>query len=406
MCLFLPEHLQVLAVAATCVYFVYRTFALKIRPQSRDLLLALCLGSGYLLYLIAVPLTAPPHRHMVQMLCERRVSFLLLPLLFAIVAQPFRALIVRQLHWFVLGCIIVAVMGNLDFLYHHIIVEGRSNALSHVHYRMIFERFTGIHPTYMSMYLCFAIVIALRPPLFGGFVSARLRFALFYFLLLCLLALFAKTPIIALALIGLHFMVANWRGLFKYKWVFVSMVGLVAGAYLFIPFFRQRFAELAGFGSSSAIGNITQNSVNTRKLIWQTDLGMLQHYWLSGTGPGRLLELLNQRYFFHSIYRGYWVGYFDPHSQYFYEWISFGIVGILLLGAALLIQFRLALLQPNKLYLYLLIVVALTFFTESLLARQQGVLFYSIFTSLLFFYSLHSRGGSVTLPAQSPQTGK
>ncbi len=86
--------------------------------------------------------------------------------------------------------------------------------------------------------------------------------------------------------------------------------------------------------------NITQNSVNIRKLIWETDTNMLKNYWLTGTGPGRMLDLLHQRYFFQSIYRGYWVGYFDPHNQYFYEWLCFGIAGIVVLLLALAVQYK------------------------------------------------------------------
>ncbi len=179
----------------------------------------------------------------------------------------------------------------------------------------------------------------------------------------------------------------NRHVLYKLKWPFAALVAIVTGAYFFIPFFRQRAAEMLGLFRADTNANITQNSVNVRKLIFNTDASMLKHYWLTGTGPGRLLEALNQRYFFHSLYRGYWVGYFDPHNQFFYDWLSFGIAGILLLIIVLLVQYRNAILSRNHVYLYLLITLTVTFFTESLLARQQGLLFYSIFTSLFFFSS-------------------
>ncbi len=144
---------------------------------------------------------------------------------------------------------------------------------------------------------------------------------------------------------------------------------------------------MLGLLHSNNAGNITDNSVNIRKLIWATDTNMLEHYWLTGIGPGRMLDLLHYRYFFHSIYSGYWLGYFDPHNQYLYDWLTFGIIGIVLLLVVLFVQFRRAIVFKNRLYLYLLIIISVTFFTESLLARQLGVLFYSAFTSLLFFYT-------------------
>jgi hypothetical protein len=59
-----------------------------------------------------------------------------------------------------------------------------------------------------------------------------------------------------------------------------------------------------------------------------------------------------------------------------------------MLVLVLVVHFRKAIVSADKIYLYLLITIAITFFTESLLARQQGVLFYSIFTSLFFFAAM------------------
>jgi O-antigen ligase len=385
MCFFLPVHLQVYAAIGTCVYFVVRTLAAGYYTPPRNYWWAVLLGAGFLLYLFAVPLSAQQHRGQVLRLVERKSSFFLLPLVFAIMAPVFRQLIIGHFVYFVCACIIVAVLGNLDFLYHHLIVEKGANALSHVHYRMIFERFTGIHPTYMSIYLCFSVCIVLlttHPETKRGKI---LKNAVIYVMLLFLLALFAKTPLIAIALIGLHSLYRFRNSLYQLRWVFVSFAALLTGAYFLIPFFRQRAAELLGLFGTSDQADITQNSVSVRKLIWATDTQLLSHYWLTGIGPGRLLQSLNERYFFHSIYRGYWVGYFDPHNQYFAEWISFGLVGFLLLVAALVFQFAKAIKYRNAIYLYLLIILSLTFFTETLLARQQGVIFYAVFTSLLFF---------------------
>ncbi len=387
MCFFLPVHIQVYSVFATCIYFVVRTFIAEQAPPTRHYWWALLLGGGYLFYLLAVPLTPPHYRHAVLSLCERKVSYLLLPFVFAIMAPGLRRLVIGHMMYFVYGCIIACVLGNLDFAYHHFIVEAGANALSHVHYRMIFERFTGIHPTYMSIYLCFAICITSMYAVAKKPLQRLLKFSIIYVLLVFMLALFAKSPLLALGIIALHALYMQRHSLRKFGWVFLSLGGVVAGAFAFIPFFRQRATEMLGLFDTGSTENITQNSVHIRKLIWSTDTGMLRHYWLTGTGPGRMLDLLHQRYFFHSIYRGYWVGYFDPHNQYFSDWLSFGIIGIIALVVALFIHFRQAVRSKNSLYLYLLIILALSFFTETMLARQQGVVFYGVFTSLFFFAS-------------------
>jgi O-antigen ligase len=383
-CIFLPERFQVFAAIATCIYFVFRTFACRQWPQTSVLLWALLLGSGYLLYVFALPLTDMPYRSFVYTLCERRASYFLLPFVFAITSAHFRDIIKQQLIFFAYACIVVCVLGNGHFLYQQYVVDGGLQPLSHVRYRTIFEPFTGIHPTYMSMYLAFAICITLlrnANTLRERIVRNTIAYTLFVFML----ALFAKSPLIALVLISIHFLWVQRHVLGAYKPAFIALAGIVGLAWVFIPFFRQRATEMLGMFQSGEGKAVVENSVHARKLIWNTDITMLQHYWLVGAGPGRSLDLLHQRYFFNSIHRGFWVGYFDPHNQYLSDWLSFGLVGILFLVVVLVVQFAKAVRARNQLYLYLLIIISTTFFTETLLARQQGVLFYSIFTALLFF---------------------
>jgi hypothetical protein len=388
MCLFMPPQLQVLVAIGASIYFVARTLAAKLRPTRNDLLSALLLGSGYLLYVGALPFTPEANLNSARMLCEQKSAYLLLPFVFAIMGQPFRSLIKSQLIYFVYGCIITCLLANADYLYHHFVVGGPTGELSHVAYRNIFENFSGIHPTYMAMYLCLGLYVALFQHEATSRKQVLLKYVVVYVQLLFMLALFAKSPIIALVLVTAHFLLTNRNMIKKLKWAFVSLVGIVTAAYFFIPFFRQRAQELTGLFKGGKNDDLIQNSVNMRKLIFQTDRAMLDHYWLTGTGPGRLLDKLNYRYFFHSLYREYWVGYFDPHNQYFYDWISFGVSGIIMLVLVLVVHFRKAIVSADKIYLYLLITIAITFFTESLLARQQGVLFYSIFTSLFFFAAM------------------
>lgn len=385
MCLLMPAHLQVYMVMLAAVWFVGRTVQIGERPTRTSVLWALLLGGGYLFYVVALPLTPPEWRREVARLCERRVAYLLLPLIFGTMARRFRATILGQLMYFVYGSIISCAMVNAAFVWHHFFAHDLPGGPAHVIYRVVVERFTGVHPTYLSMYLCFSIAIVLWYLPDGTQRQALKKFGMVAVMLGFMLAMFAKAPLIALFAFFLIYAFAERKNLYRFKWAFVALGGVVVFAYAFIPFFRQRAVEMLGLFHKSTGGQLTDNSVNVRKLLFNTDAGLLKRYWLSGMGPGRLLNALNQRYFFHSLYRGYWVGYFDPHSQYFYEWLSFGMLGIVYIVAVLCLQFARAISGKNLLYTFLLVILATTFFTESLLARQQGVLFYAIFTSLLFF---------------------
>jgi O-antigen ligase len=379
--LFLPMRLQVLVTAAAALYFVVRSLQQKHKPTGRNLLSAVVLGSLLLLYIAAIPLTPTPYRSIAGRLLEQRVSLLLLPVAFALMSPEYIRQILAQRIYFVYACLISCLLGNASFLYHHFTIHGGSFPLSHVYYRMIFEPFTGIHPTYMGLYLCFSITILL---FYNGFTSRPwIRYALLYLLLLFLLSLLAKSPLIGLILIGLHYAWLNRSLLARYLWrIGATIAGIVATA-LSIPFFRQRMAEMLPGHNA---GQITDNSISVRKLIWHMDTTLVRRHWLTGIGPGRLMHELQQQYFFYSLSHNYFTGYYDPHNQYFFEWISFGITGLLVLVGVLVYQYTRAIKMRNYLYLYLLLLLTITFFTESLLSRQGGVLFYSIFTSLLFFY--------------------
>jgi len=206
MCFLIPMRIQVLVAIGACVYFVGRTIVTKEWAPKANYWWALLLGSGYLLYVFAVPLTPAPFRGFVLTLCERKAAYFLLPFVFAITAQRYRQLIAGEAMYFVYACIAVCIVGNVDFAYQHFIKDGGGAALSHVRYRVIFETFTGIHPTYMSVYLAFAVCITI---LYTTAVTLReqlLKYTIIYSLLLFMLALFAKSPLIALTVIAIHYM--------------------------------------------------------------------------------------------------------------------------------------------------------------------------------------------------------
>ena len=378
---FFPQKMQGLIVMVAGLYFVVRTVRSKEPVAGSNYFQAFVISSFYLLYLLAVPLTPHEYRPFLSLLCQRKASLLLMPLVFAITAQSFRKLIVGELIYFVYGCFVACVIGNLDFVYHMWISKEPAHVLSHVTYRIMFETCTGIHPTYMGMFLAFSICITLLAGPFKGLA----KYMVVYLLLIFLLALLAKSPIIALLLIFIHYAYINRRALYRYKIALLAFFAALVAACFFIPFIGQRLREVLQFAGVGKPGNVADNSVYVRKLIWNVDTDLLKHYWLTGIGPGRVLQVLHERYFFYSIANRFPVGYFDPHNEYFSEWLSFGLLGIVLFVVVLVLHFSKALRAKNYLYLYLLLILTVTFSTETLLSRQEGVLFYAIFTSLFFF---------------------
>ena len=122
-----------------------------------------------------------------------------------------------------------------------------------------------------------------------------------------------------------------------------------------------------------------------RRLIFQEDLSLLQKHWLLGLGPSQLQEQLNLFFYLSSFYAGQALGSYNTHNEYLNQWLSFGLIGAILFIFILFMHYRKAFTTKNTLYLFLLIILSVTFFTENILSRQHGVVFFSLFTSLFFF---------------------
>jgi len=380
---FLPMKWQATSIILACIYFVTKALLQRSQVQLQQILWAVILGSGFLLYIGAIPLTPVADRSVLMLLVGRRMALLLVPIFFAIFIPRYGGVLLRELKFFVYGCIVTCIVANAAFIYQVYFTLHPVMTISHVAYRIFFEAFTGLHPTYISMYLAFAICILLC-----GFVplGKLSKFVLLYLLLIFLLALLAKSPLIAVLIIFVHYAYLHRQLLFRYKILITTLLAAVLAGCFFIPFIGQRAGEVLSFFGTKAPGQITDNSVYTRKLIWNTDIGLLKQYWQTGVGPARLLRMLDYRYLFYSISHNSATGYYDPHNEYLWEWLSFGIIGIIITVGLLVVHFIKAIKSKNHLYLYLLLILVITFSTESVLSRQQGILFYAVFTSMFFFY--------------------
>lgn len=385
---FLPMKLQVITCIACCLYFIVSCIKANDKYPRRLFITATLCGSLYLLYLAAIPFTPKAYQNTIHTLWETRVSLLLFPLVLGYVSRRYGKMLINALPIFAISCVLVCIAGNIAFIIAYLNPRLTPIPLNHVAYRVYFETFTGVHPTYMSMYLVFSICILL---LHAKSLRKTLRYALLYLSIGCLLPLLAKSPLVALILIALHQLWRRRLHLGKYKWAFIGCALLMAIGWFKIPFVSQRVLEMITPAAGKAVGNVIDNSILARKLILTVDTEVLKDYWLTGTGPGRMLYVLKTHFLFHSIYYGFNTNSYDPHNAYFYEWISFGILGLMVLLGTIAFYYWNALRQRNFLFIYLLIILYITFLTESVLATQHGIMFYAFFCSLFLFVNARDK---------------
>jgi O-antigen ligase len=376
---FLPMRLQVVVLAIAVLYFVVASIRQREPISGKAVSVAMLVGAVYLLYLLAIPLTPPAFRSEIPALAERRLSLLLIPLLLAICSSQQLKIMLNHILVFAYGALIVSVTVDAWYLIGEVWLHHRT--FDHVSYRDFFEDMCGLHPTYISMYLAFSLVIQV----FCNRLNNRLfRWVLASATLFCLLLLLAKAVVIALLLIAAHQGWQQRKQLWSYKLpIFISILLLALVCY-FVPVINQRIAEVANVMRGSK-GTVVSNSMTARSMILSTDLNVLAKYWLQGTGPARLQSVLRAHYTLHSLRLGLKAGSYDPHNEYLYEWLSFGVIGIVVLLTCLFTHYRTAISAKNYPYLYLLFILSITFFTESVLGKQQGVVFFAVFTSLYLF---------------------
>ena len=381
---FLPMKLQVWVTMAVSVYFVVRTIKTKGGLTKGNAVRATIISAGFFLFLLAIPFTPHEYLHRLMTLCGQRVSFLFMPFLFAVIAPAFTRLIADELLYFVYGCVLTCVVANAGVAYHYFILKDVA-AMTHIAYRGKVHQLTDIHPTYLSMYLGFAICVLL----YAGERGLRLK-SLYVNLLLFLsfvflLALGAKTPMLATAAVVVLYFATKRGKLKEYKVLIGTMIVTTVCAWLFVPFIAQRMNEMVQFFSAEKHTLTNDNSVYARQLIWNMDMNLLHHYWLTGVGPGRVYMMMELQSFVRSLHASLPELYHDPHNEYIYEWLCFGLAGVGILVATFLWHIRQGVITKNQLYLCLMVVIVATCFTESILSLQRGIMFYSFFTSMFFF---------------------
>lgn len=379
---FLPLRVQVFVLIPICVFFAVRDVITNGFPKTVTVGATILFVSFYLLYLLYLPFTPKTFQPEVLFQLEQKASILLMPIVFILITDKTRALIFQQLWLFVVACVISCFMGNVFYLIYH----SADTVPSHVAYRLFFEGATGIHPTYMGMYICLSISWLLYTHHWADKLRGWVVAVCFIVMLLFLFALLPKVLIIALFAILLHFLIVDKATGQKKIIVSVALLLAIIITVLFIPFSTQRLAEIWKPSHIEHGKALVDNSMDMRKLIWKIDMTVLQNNWVLGVGPGQTPTKLHEQYFLYSIIIKYPLGTFDTHNQYINQWIGFGVFGILLFLSILTLHFYKAVKTKNSLYLYLLFILCVTFSTENVLSNQHGVVFYAFFT-MLFFYT-------------------
>tara|TARA_B110001450_G_scaffold253742_1_gene277771 strand:- start:1855 stop:3039 length:1185 start_codon:yes stop_codon:yes gene_type:complete len=155
--------------------------------------------------------------------------------------------------------------------------------------------------------------------------------------------------------------------------------------------FSIRVKEYYNTGFSVLGGNsrVSEfNSSNVRNGVYYCDIKLIKEAPFFGFGIGSVQDKLNECYQDYINSKVYKWNIYNTHNQYAFFWIASGVLGLISFLSLIFISFFNSFKKKNILLFYLTSITAMVFFTENLLQRSDGVIFYSFFVCLFFFNKL------------------
>jgi O-antigen ligase len=261
------------------------------------------------------------------------------------------------------------------------------------HDLVIFE-FIPIH--YFGMYISFAIGLLLNHLFKSLSKGVTLQVAL---VIISLAILGLTSALLAVRIqwivlfLALGFTLWNRRALIpKYGWgVALALFVLFSGLLFSSSETRRRALETAEEIQILMGEKLEGKETNHRFYLWKHGLAVIKEHWLLGTGMGSEKIALNEK--LQRETARFWDGQrsytlaeknYSFHSVYLQHWGFSGLIGISLFLYLLISPF-LKKGSSFEIRLFLL-VVGVSFLTESMLRRQAGIFFFSFFYALLWVY--------------------
>jgi O-antigen ligase len=310
-----------------------------------------------------------------------KFSLLLFPLILAGDKINLRINYKWILHAFAIGCFLSAVILVTRACYLYLFQQ--ENAF-------FYEKFSfHFHPTYLALYFNFAIAILLLGDEITGKYVSLLRVIFILFLSFSVILLSSKAGILGLVLVYLisFIILAVSRKRTKFFFLLVIILGII---YFLVNYSmdqnQNRFKILKQKLNEKDLDKTSAESSTARIFVWKSCIELIKEHPVFGVGTGDIKDELIKTYQQNGIL-GALANRLNAHNQFLQTGVALGIVGLSILLASLLFPLvRFFILKEWLSFIFLLLII-FNFLFESMLERQDGIMFFAFFNSLLFYYS-------------------
>lgn len=316
---------------------------------------------------------------------EVKMSLLIFPVIFASIREEVLSLAIARK---VLMALVFGVLASMVLCYSQAIIDYMKNGSPEAFYYSRLSVF--IHPSYLAMYVCFAITVLLYFYL-KGWIKGRMMQAL-SIILIVLFELFVVMLSSKAGILGLAIIIA----MFASYIIFVEkrfLAGITSGGLLTVSFLilfflfpasSARFEESREVVEQADVGtNEVANSTGERIMIWWYSFEITNENFLFGVGTGDVKDRLLDKYEEKGMSNALELE-LNAHNQYLQTMIAMGIMGLIILLLNIILPAMYCVEKKHYLYLIFLLLVGFNFLFESMLETQAGVVFYAFFNAYLF----------------------
>jgi hypothetical protein len=391
-----PNQIIGVLIAIWVICGVWYSGVTKPRFQKEEIVFIVLMTLPYLLFIVGMLWSEHPQKG--AFILEKKAGMLFIPVTLFLAKDFFTKTNTKTiLIIFSYACLVFGLGTNLYFGYklfdYAAASEGGTGVIEFILkpdfvriYRERIAYFSSTHTPYLGIYYCIAGIF------FTFFLlqekASGLKRKLFYLISIAVFLFFIMLMGTRSAFIG-YFATTGFLAFMHIRLKQKRMALIVGSILVFgvsilaIPTLRHRMMEI--FQTENSLASLeNHNAVNVRVGIFYCAFQVLQDNWVFGTGTGDLQPILNKEY--EELGAQILIDKkYNVHNEYLNAWLTVGILGIISLFAFFITTFIMAWKKNNILYCSLLILFCISFLTENVLSRQDGVIAFTFFCTLLFF---------------------
>ncbi|MBK8291880.1 MAG: O-antigen ligase family protein [Flammeovirgaceae bacterium] len=363
---------------------------LSLSQGFKKLFLPLCLL--YVLYIIGLFYASNFNQAFFDL--EKKITFLLFPLALARSSNLNGKYFSKILNGFLIGCLAASIICLFVAVWRY-----KLSLNSDVFFYYELTDIIAMHPIYLAMYICLATFIFisnwLKRVKHFSFLKNSLCVIGIIYMGLFLILLSARTEMLAFTVIivtGLVIYGIKKKRILQTALIVILFLSFVFSSALIFPNVKDRLKEAINYKGEYSIDKQWGGRA-LRFLQWDCCLDVIKKNFLVGVGGGDTQDEL-QKCYIEKEY-GPLLIYddlqYNAHNQYFEVMIGYGVIGLSVFLACLLLPGLIAIKANEPLFLAFVILIAIGSLTESILELNKGIVFFSFFSSFFIAQSFSNK---------------